>query len=74
MVLTIIGFWLFYLYLLAINCLFFTYLFCLVLVRVLSKRLRRLNNKIIKGTIYGAMTQLVTEAVQGTKKLNCSMV
>ncbi len=44
---------------------FFTLPFVLVLVRVLSKRLRRLNKN--NQEQYGAMTQVVTEAVQGQK-------
>lgn len=44
---------------------FFTLPFVLVLVRVLSKRLRKLNKN--NQEQYGAMTQVVTEAVQGQK-------
>jgi subfamily B ATP-binding cassette protein MsbA len=44
---------------------FFTLPFVLVLVRVLSRRLRRLNKN--NQEQYGAMTQIVTEAVQGQK-------
>ncbi len=44
---------------------FFTLPFVLVLVRILSKRLRRLNKN--NQEQYGAMTQVVTEAVQGQK-------
>lgn len=44
---------------------FFTLPFVLVLVRVLSKRLRRLNKN--NQEQYGQMTQIVTEAVQGQK-------
>lgn len=44
---------------------FFTLPFVLVLVRVLSKRLRKLNKN--NQEQYGQMTQIVTEAVQGQK-------
>lgn len=44
---------------------FFTLPFVLVLVRVLSKRLRNLNKH--NQEQYGQMTQIVTEAVQGQK-------
>lgn len=44
---------------------FFTLPFVLVLVRILSKRLRRLNKN--NQEQYGQMTQIVTEAVQGQK-------
>ncbi len=44
---------------------FFTLPFVLVLVRVLSKRMRKLNKN--NQEQYGAMTQVVTEAVQGQK-------
>ena len=44
---------------------FFPLPFVLVLVRVLSKRLRKLNKN--NQEQYGAMTQVVTEAVQGQK-------
>lgn len=44
---------------------FFTLPFVLILVRVLSKRLRKLNKN--NQEQYGAMTQVVTEAVQGQK-------
>lgn len=44
---------------------FFTLPFVLVLVKVLSKRLRKLNKH--NQEQYGQMTQIVTEAVQGQK-------
>lgn len=44
---------------------FFTLPFVLVLVQVMSKRLRRLNKN--NQEQYGQMTQIVTEAVQGQK-------
>lgn len=44
---------------------FFTLPFVLVLVRILSKRLRRLNKN--NQEQYGVMTQVVTEAIQGQK-------
>lgn len=44
---------------------FFTLPFVLVLVQVLSKRLRKLNKN--NQEQYGQMTQVVTEAVQGQK-------
>lgn len=44
---------------------FFTLPFVLVLVRILSKRLRKLNKS--NQEQYGQMTQVVTEAVQGQK-------
>ena len=44
---------------------FFTLPFVLVLVRVLAKRLRRLNKN--NQEQYGIMTQVLTEAVQGQK-------
>lgn len=44
---------------------FFTLPFVLILVQVLSKRLRRLNKN--NQEQYGQMTQVITEAVQGQK-------